>query len=354
MLLPFAWIYGFITGGRNWLYDKEILSSKQFEIPIIGIGNLSVGGTGKTPMAEYILQILMENGYRPALLSRGYKRKSKGFQIVKPFSLAEDVGDEPFQVKRKFPELLVVVCEDRVEGVNRIRSQFPEVDVIVLDDCLQHRNLKPGFNILLTDFNKPYFEDHLLPAGRLRESHEGRKRADIIVVTKCKPKLTEAEKLDLRTKLKASDTQEVFFSSIDYLRVQKVATQEEGDLSFPANSLRGYKILLFVGIANPTPLINFLKELSIEVILVNFSDHYHLKNEDIKKIEFEFNKIASYNKLVLTTEKDWRRMEGSAEGKQLMKLPLYFLPISIKWEKEEKLSFDEKILTYVRKNTGNR
>ena len=183
LLLPFAWLYGTGVVIRNYLFDWQILKPTSFDLPVLGIGNLSAGGTGKTPTAEYILKLLLENGYKPALLSRGYGRKSSGFVEVMTDSVATNVGDEPYQIKRKFPEVYVTVCEDRVIGIETILSLKPETEVIVLDDSFQHRKIKPGFNILLTDYSRPYYNDFLLPVGMLREPISGRKRADVIIVT---------------------------------------------------------------------------------------------------------------------------------------------------------------------------
>jgi tetraacyldisaccharide 4'-kinase len=347
LLLPFAWLYGRIVRARNWLYDKEVMAVTRFDLPLIGIGNLSAGGTGKTPMAEYLLTLLQENEYRTSLLSRGYKRRTKGFQIVRAFATALDVGDEPYQVKKKFPDTLVVVCEDRVEGIRRIRQNHTDVDAVVLDDCLQHRSLKPGFNILLTDYARPYFRDKLLPAGMLREPIQGRFRADLIVVTKCPPGLTPSNKAEFIEKLKPGVGQDVYFTAINYNSIRNMSSDGREEV-YPVEFLHGYEIVLFTGIAFPDPLLMFLNTISKVVKFIRFSDHHVYKEADIQKIRTEFSQVIHYNKLILTTEKDFRRLEGTPEMAFFERLPVYFLTISVDWDEDEKRRFDEKILTYVR------
>jgi tetraacyldisaccharide 4'-kinase len=353
LLIPFAWVYGKIVGARNWLYDKEVIAVTRFDLPLIGIGNLSAGGTGKTPMAEYLLQMLIENDYKPALLSRGYKRRSKGYQIVKAFATAMDVGDEPYQIKKKFPDVMVAVCEDRVEGIRRIRQNHLEIDVVVLDDCLQHRSLKPGFNILLTDYARPYFKDRLIPAGLLREPVKGRFRADLIVVTKCPPGLTLVNRQKYIERLKPAPDQEVFFTAINYREIRNI-DYEGNEQAFPVEFIHGYEIVLFTGIAFPDPLIMFLKTISKVVKFIRFSDHHIFKDEDIQKIRGEFSQIVHYNKLILTTEKDFRRLEGTPQLRLFERLPLYFLTIGVDWDNLEKISFEKKILEYVQNYSGDR
>ncbi|MGZ5282156.1 MAG: tetraacyldisaccharide 4'-kinase [Bacteroidia bacterium] len=351
LLYPFSWLYGLVVKVRNYLFDKQILvKSHSFEMPIIGIGNLSAGGTGKTPMAEYVLRILLENDLKPALLSRGYRRSTKGFGIVKSYSDAAKVGDEPYQIKRKHPEAVVVVCEDRVEGVQKIREEFNEIDVIVLDDCYQHRKLKTGLSILLTDFNKPFFKDKLLPVGMLREPQTGKVRADIIVVTKCPQQLGSEVKQEWIKRINPAANQSIFFTSINYQSLIKVDFNGHNEVRFPIENIKGYEILLFTGIANPKPLQDFLSSWDTTLDTIIFPDHHKFNMKDMEKIKHKWESIKTINKLVLTTEKDWRRLENTKEARTLHELPVYFLPIEVGWEKEEKSSFDNKILEYVRAN----
>jgi tetraacyldisaccharide 4'-kinase len=347
LLIPFAWLYGLIIRLRNWLFDKDIRPVKKFDIPIIGIGNLSSGGTGKTPMAEYVLRLLLENGYKPAMLSRGYKRKSSGYQVVKPYSTADHVGDEPFQVKMKFPGVFVAVCEDRSTGIQNIKAQNPEVNVIVLDDSFQHRKVKPGLNVLLTDYNRPFYNDKMLPAGNLREPVGGKDRADVIVVTKCPVDLDSKEKTRIREKIKAEAHQEIYFSHIAYLSLMNTRAGAENESEFPVESVKGYKILLFTGIARNELLKRYLKNKGIDIISMDYPDHYAYTKNDILKIKKKWDSIPNMNKLILTTEKDWRRLENTEPASVLAGLPVYFLPVAVGWDEEDKSGFDTKILNYV-------
>ena len=346
LLLPFAWLYGVGVVVRNRLFDWQILKSKSFDLPVIGIGNLSAGGTGKTPMAEYILKLLLENGYKPALLSRGYGRQSSGFMEVLTDSDASLTGDEPFQVKRKFPEAFVAVCEDRVKGIETILSSNPETNVIVLDDSFQHRYVKPGFNILLTDYNRPYYSDLLLPAGMLREPISGRKRADIIIMTKCPEHIDASSKEKIKSKLKPSSSQEVYFTSISYQSLKNINDEDSLQLS----NLKDYKIILFTGIANTAPLENFLKEIKTDFQLIKYPDHHYFSADNIEKIISTWKSISSDHKILITTEKDWCRMEGTEQAELFSGLPLYFLPIAVQWNEAEKINFDRTIFKYVERN----
>jgi tetraacyldisaccharide 4'-kinase len=347
LLVPFAWVYGLIIRLRNWLFDHELRTVKKFDIPVIGIGNLSSGGTGKTPMAEYVLQLLLDNGYKPAMLSRGYKRKSTGYQVVKPYSTAAHVGDEPFQVKMKLPAVFVAVCEDRATGIQNIREQNPEINAIVLDDSFQHRKIKPGFNILLTDYYRPFYKDKMLPTGNLREPAEGKNRADIIVVTKCPIILDDTEKEKICININPQPHQQVMFSKIAYLSLIKAHPEPDNTSGYPVEYIKGYKVVLFTGIARNDLLKAYLESSGIDFFLFSFPDHHIFSKNDILKIKKKWESISQMNKLILTTEKDWRRMQNT-DCEQIMKgLPLYFLPVMVSWDNTEKINFDLKILNYV-------
>ena len=214
LLIPFAWIYDFITSIRNMMYDHGLLKQQSFNKPLICIGNLAVGGSGKTPHTEYLINLLSKNEYKVAVLSRGYKRKTKGFVLATDQSTAQEIGDEPSQIKKKFPNIVIAVDEDRCDGVSRIIDM---ADVILLDDAFQHRSIKAGLNILLTDYNKPYYKDYLMPAGRLRENQSGKKRADIIIMTKCRQEQISADDVNYNSiKLGLSENQQLFFTGIKY------------------------------------------------------------------------------------------------------------------------------------------
>ena len=346
LLLPFAWLYGIGVVIRNKLFDWQILKPTSFDLPVIGIGNLSAGGTGKTPTAEYVLKLLLENGLNPALLSRGYGRKTKGFLEVMTDSLSINVGDEPYQVKRKFPEVYVTVCEDRVIGVENILYFKPETDVIVLDDSFQHRKIKPGFNILLTDYSRPYYHDLLLPAGMLREPISGRKRANVIIVTKSPEDIDDQSKIKIKHKLKARSDQQVYFTSIAYQPLQNAFNEDV----MPLNNLNKFKILLFTGIANTTPLEKFLGNKNIDYKLIKYPDHHSFSNTEAENIISEWKSISGNDKILLTTEKDWRRMEGTEQAGLFSGLPLYYLPIAMQGNPAEMLIFDKTVIEYVQRN----
>jgi len=350
LLLPFSFLYGLGVRIRNWLFDLNIKKSRSFDIPVIGVGNISAGGTGKTPMVEYIIKVLLQNGLKTAMLSRGYKRDTKGFQSAEPDTTASIVGDEPFQVKSKFPEVVVAVCEDRVLGIEILQEKNKNLQAIVLDDSYQHRAVKPGFNILLTDFNKPFYADQLLPSGRLREPKSGRNRADVLIVTKCPIDLQIEEKKLIKHKLKTMPFQEVYFTSISYQSLIKAESEPNPDSYFPIENLKGYKVVLFTGIANTKSIETYLKEQDIETILMDYPDHHSFSAAEIKKIIHKWESIPDMNKLILTTEKDWRRLEDTEEAKQFSGLPFYFLPIEVQWDDAEKLSFDNKIIDYVKEH----
>jgi tetraacyldisaccharide 4'-kinase len=344
LLFPFSLIYGLVVIIRNRLYDNGILKSYSFDFPVIGIGNLSVGGTGKTPMTEYVAELLLKNNYKVGIISRGYGRKTKGFLLAdSEKSNASEIGDEPFQILKKFPEANLAVSEDRVNGVKELKKLHPEIDVIVLDDCFQHRKIKPGFMILLTDYNKPYFKDWLLPSGRLREPISERKRADIIIMTKSPLPLENNKKTELKNALKPLPKQEVYFTGIRYQELESVSGKESINLE----ELKPENILLFCGIANPSPLVNFAGKNCCKLKTITFPDHHDFSGNDIEKILQEWKNISSANKIIITTEKDWRRLENTRQAEPLKSLPLYFLPIGLDWDLQEKLSFDKKLLTYV-------
>ena len=332
------------------LFDTGITKSFSFDMPVIVIGNLSAGGTGKTPMAEYLLSLLAGQGYRPALLSRGYGRKTRGFRIVDTKEGAWASGDEPYQMKRKFPDLNVVVCEDRVQGMKQIQARFPDTDVVVLDDAYQHRKLKPGFSILLTLYQQPYFKDMLLPTGMLREGKYGRKRANIILMTKSPDNLDDESMKKLKACLKPKTGQYVYFTAMAYGELVKVNTLNGREQKVGRHELKNKDVLVFTGIAKPRPLITYLEGFGCRLQTMRFPDHHIYTSQDIKKIKQAFGQNPGNNKILFTTEKDWRRLEKTEEARLLSGIPLYFLPVRVDWKPEEKLSFDEKIIEYVNAN----
>ena len=334
LLFPFAILYDLITSTRNFLFDVNILKSKEFDIPVIAVGNLSVGGTGKTPQIEYLINLL-QNDYKVAVLSRGYKRKTEGFILLNNSHSADDVGDEPLQFFKKFTNIQVTVDANRTNGITQLLNQKNKPDVILLDDAFQHRKVKAGFYVLLTKYNDLYSNDFLLPTGNLRESGRGAKRADIIVVTKCPSFLSIEEKIQIRKKLIATDNQQVLFSSISYANAIK------GEKEIETKKLSDLEIVLVTGIANPKPMLKFLAELNVNYHHLNFPDHHHFTENDINKINSQFDGISNTNKIILTTEKDYMRLANKIES-------LYYLPIKTQFlDNSEKL--DKKIQEFVKR-----
>lgn len=310
ILFPIVPIYQGITWLRNLCYDKHIFESRSYDFPIICVGNLNVGGTGKTPMIEYLIRLLKKN-YKVATLSRGYKRTTKGFQIANINSSALTIGDEPFQFFQKFDNITVSVDSDRRKGISELLKidNFPEV--VLLDDAFQHRKVKAGFNLLLTTYDKLYINDFLLPTGDLREPKSGAKRADIIMVTKCPCELSSDKKNEIIKQLKPRDNQQVFFSSINYSD-----TIYSTQLSKPIEALKKERFTLVTGIANASSLLNYLEREGYIFEHLNYKDHHTFTDVEIKTINDK--------KLVLTTEKDFSRLKNSVDSNTL-----YYLPIEV-------------------------
>jgi len=336
-LYPFSLVYHWVTATRNLLYDWGIFRSAAFKTPIINVGNLSVGGSGKSPMVMYIAELLSRE-FRTGVLSRGYGRLTKGYHITNYESNYKTVGDEAMQLFERFKNRFVIgVSEERVPGARKMIADM-ELDVLVLDDAYQHRAIKPGFQILMTEFQDPYFRDYLLPAGDLRESRSGAARADVIVVSKCPEELTDEQKQDYRTRLRPRPDQAVFFSSISY--DEHVYSH---DRSLPDNNLAYYDILLVTGIANPKPLLKHLSRFSDQVKHLKFRDHHNFTDEDIKNILKDYHQLGEY-RLLLTTEKDYVRLNTFDYLRDLV----YYWPINATIGEPEK--FNKILLDYVRKN----
>ena len=335
ILFPFAILYGFITSIRNFLFDNGFLKSYSFDIPIIAVGNLSVGGTGKTPQIEYLIRLLSPN-YKVATLSRGYKRQSEGFVLADSTSNAEILGDEPFQFYTKFKNIQVAVDVDRKNGIEQLLSQTNKPEIILLDDAFQHRKVKAGFYILLTSYGDLYSDDYMLPTGNLRESRNGAKRANLVVVTKCPANLSLDELNKIRAKLKLESNQELYFSFIDY---DELVYSE--DKTMKVSEIKNVDKLLLAGIAKPNPFFAYLQSENDEKLV--FPDHHHFTENDINDI-----KNKSQNKIIITTEKDFVRLKGSIPNEQLFYLPIRSLFLSASD------NFDKTITNYVESSTRNR
>lgn len=346
---------------RNKFYDWGIFKSVRFHLPVISVGNLSVGGTGKTPHIEYLIRLLSPD-YQVATLSRGYGRKTRGFLISDSSTTAADIGDEPLQFKTKHPDIVVAVDEKRVRGIKKIVELFPETQAILLDDAFQHRAVKPGLSIVLTDFSKPYFEDHILPSGTLREFKAGIKRADIIIVTKCPEVLLPIERSRLENSIRPKAHQQLYFSHINYGEFIPFHKETINPFSKAYYFERHYSIVLLTGIANTQPLEYYLKDKAKTVVPVKFPDHHSFTVNDLEDVRKIFDNIASANKILLTTEKDAMRLKTPELSAILDHLPLFYMPIEIEFHEKDKNArmkepggddFNKQILDYVRTNQRN-
>ena len=342
LLLPISFLYHIVLSIRHKLFDWHILKSWQFEYPIIGVGNLNLGGTGKTPTVEYLISLLRPN-YQVATLSRGYGRDTKGFQRADHQSTYEIIGDEPMQYFHKFPDIQIGVDEDRIEGVEKLLTGKDKPDIILLDDAFQHRRIKAGLNILLTEYQHLYCNDFLFPTGTLRDIKSAAKRADIIVVSKSPKELDDDEKRQIINKLMPTEKQKVYFSSLEYatlLPLNETARQfsiEEAD-----------SVLAFCGIANSKPFVEELKRQYQTIDFLHFADHHVYTENDVKTILKHFEDLEDEKKIIVTTEKDAARLTNSPYLCQFETVPLYDLPVSVRFHEKEK--FNKEILSYVRKN----
>ena len=333
ILFPFAILYDFVTRIRNFFFNTGIFHQTSFKTPVIVVGNLSVGGTGKTPQIEYLIRLL-KNNFKTAVLSRGYKRETKGFVLLNKNHLAIDVGDEPLQYFQKFKNIDVAVCVNRVKGItNLIKSNTPEV--ILLDDAFQHRKVKGSFYILLTKFNDFFMDDFLLPMGRLRERREGAKRADVILVTKCPDDLTEESQKLIKQKL-LKFNKEVFFTSIFYAESVLGATE------MLTSELKNFEVLLITGIANPAPLLNYLKSLNVKFQHLKYADHHYFSDKEIEEVKNKFDTMQS-SKIILTTEKDYVRLVDKIKN-------LSYLPIETSFLNNDNKVFNRLINTHLKEN----
>ncbi|NQV02771.1 MAG: tetraacyldisaccharide 4'-kinase [Bacteroidia bacterium] len=332
---------------RNWLFSCGWLPSRKFDTPIITIGNLSYGGTGKTPHIEYLIRLLRER-FLVATLSRGYGRSSQGFILASRRSAYKYVGDEPLQFAKKYEDIIVAVDENRVEGIEKLQKKFLKLDVILLDDAFQHRYVNPGLSILLTDFHKLYSDDFMLPSGTLREFACGAKRADIIVVTKTPKIFSPITRRRIMEELRPSLNQQILFSYIQYSD-PVVVTPTSSSVSPYSSSM----ILLFSGIANDYPIREYLRRRCRELEVLRFSDHHPYSLDDLKKIKVKFDALPTRKKVIFTTEKDVMRIKTPELNNFVKRLPLFYLPIKIEFHGDASEQFDQTILDYVEKNTRN-
>ena len=335
-LFPISIFYGFVTLFRNKLYDWNIFKSTKFDVPIICIGNLVVGGAGKTPTTEYLVKLLSD--YKVAILSRGYGRKTKGFIVADWHATTQSIGDEPMQYYQKFEQVTVAVCEDRVYGINQLKNTH---DVILLDDAYQHRAVKAGFNLLLFEFDKLLKWQFLLPTGNLREPFYGYDRADAVLITKSPVPVSMVDQMNIHKKIDLTSAQRISFSSIKYGQLIGLKNGQVGP------QINGQVVFLLTGIANPKPLVKYLLGLSSTIIPFEYPDHHYFTRGNVNDLIKAFNEFNSQEKIIITTEKDSKRLLGDNLKDLLLNLPIFYLPIEIELAVKDKFTFDKNILNYV-------
>ena len=351
LLYPVSWIYGVVVYIRNNLYDYKIFKSTEFEIPVISIGNITVGGTGKTPHTEYLVELLKKH-VNVATLSRGYKRKTKGFRLVETTSHASEVGDEPLQIKQKFPMATVAVDENRVHGINELlKDADHSPDAILLDDAFQHRRVSPGINILLIDYNRPIDKDQLLPVGRLRERKYQRRRANVIIYTKCPDEITPITRRIIMKDVNLRPYQSLYFTTMVYGNPLPVFPESAVDL---IGWQKKQRVILLSGIATPKPLQQYLASRFAVIDEMIFEDHHHFTPKDIKNIEETFVKYQDRDPVIITTEKDAMRLRDETGLPDFIQTQFYYIPLKIKFLDHEGKSFDKTIVGYVKDNRSNR
>lgn len=341
LLSPISIIYGFIIGIRNNLYSTGVLKSSKFDIPVIGVGNLSMGGSGKTPHVEYLIRLLQPY-INLGVLSRGYLRKTTGYMEVENTFTVDLTGDESLQYKLKYPDVVVSVSERRALGIPQMLSDHPNLQTIILDDAFQHLSVTPGLNILITDYKYPFFKDVLLPSGRLREWRNAYKRAQLIIVSKCPSELTEAEMKSWIEKINPMENQKVFFSTYEYGTpyymynpAQKIALDKETDA------------ILLSGIAKPVYLEEYLKDKVNFLNVHAYEDHHNFKPHEVSLLERALHELQSPQKIIITTEKDSTRLDKHREFLQEKKLPVFILPIKVRFLHNNTYNFDEYIKDYL-------
>jgi len=359
ILMPFAWIYSGVMALRNMAFDKDYLHETSFEnrVPIIGVGNLVAGGAGKTPHIEYLIRLLKREGIGPiAVLSRGYKRESSGFVLAVPGITALKLGDESFQLYRKFPDVIVAVDEDRVRGVKKLLALEEPPHVILLDDCFQHRYIKPGLNICLTSYHRIIYQDHVIPAGLLRESPSGIHRADIVLITKCPKNLRDEEENEIVAHMPTNAGQPLLYSGYQYGKLYSLSTGEPVDVD-PRR-----EVLVVSGVADPTVMLNYVEKHFRLLDHMSYRDHHRFTYSDIHDMRTRLDNVnnqgyctnnSGEKPIIITTEKDASRMMDLKKLKDDFKDRVYYLPTEVFFLDKCGEKFNQKVLDYVRKNRSN-
>jgi len=352
LLLVFALPYGLVIRFRNLLFNIGILKSHKFKVPVISVGNLAVGGTGKTPHIEYLISALAKD-FKVAVLSRGYMRKTSGFHIASPDSTSREIGDEPAQVKRKFPEIIVAVDADRLRGINLLMEACPDIDVILLDDAFQHRYVDPGVSIMLSDYSKPFHKDFLLPAGRLREHRYNSRRADIILITRSPLDISAIDRRIMVEDIAIRSNQNLYFTSITYKEPYPLFEDGAEPLCLSEIMETKRNILLLTGIADPSQIYKYLSIYAEKIIHLSYSDHHYYSEKDLRKIVDEFNRMPEGKTCIITTEKDAERLKELQTIASLPKESTFVLPIGTTFLNNDAEEFNNFISNYVRKTKSN-
>lgn len=340
LLLPLSKIYGFAVGVRNLMFKWHILKQREFPVPVVVVGNISAGGTGKTPHTEYVIDLLRYK-YHIGMLSRGYKRKTKGFVLATSRSTPLDIGDEPYQIYQKFGrDISVAVCEDRCTGIEELLRLDPRINLIVLDDAFQHRYVKPTVSIVLTEFNNPVFFDKLLPLGRLREPAKAIYRADMVVVTKCPPQLKAIEYRIFKNNLKLFPYQKLFFSRFNYTSLRPLFPDIRKDAPHMSWLGPDDTVLVLSGIANPKPLVRYLKGFKASIKVKVFPDHHNFNRKDLDAITKRFNELEGKQKIIVTTEKDAVRLINNPYFPHQLKPYIFYQPVDVTFDPMNVDSFD--------------
>lgn len=355
LLYPISKIYGWVVAVRNMMFEKGMLKQEEFDIPVVVVGNITMGGAGKTPHTEYLVNALKRD-YKIGVLSRGYKRKTKGFVLATPQSHVDDIGDEPYQIYQKFKSdgVVVAVCEKRGDGIREMRRLHPELNMIVLDDAFQHRYVKPSLSIVLMEYNRPPYEDHLLPFGRLREPMRALKRADVVIVTKCPEDMKPMEARIFKTNLNLFPYQKLLFSSYDYLPLRPVFPD---DIPVGMATQLDYltaddSILAVTGVANPRPFVRYLRKFAAKVRIKRYADHHHFSHSDMTSILHKFTNMSGNKKILVTTEKDAVRLRNNAYFPAELRAVAYYIPIEVSFKEYNTRSLREIVEQRLKNNTG--
>jgi tetraacyldisaccharide 4'-kinase len=349
ILFPVSWLYGVVVFLRNLFFDLGILKSISFTIPVISVGNITIGGTGKTPHIEYLIN-LFKNNRKIAVLSRGYKRKTKNFILADEGTGVNEIGDESRQIKSKFRDLAVAVDRNRVEGIRRLLSTFPDLEIILLDDAFQHRYVKPGLSIVLVDYERPLFRDFLLPMGNLRESRCNINRADMVIVTKCPPEMNELQRQDFFRGLHLLHRQPVFFTRYQYGNIIPVYEEKAKAFLMQQDRQNNPCILLVTGIAGNKPLKEYFSAYTTRMVALSFADHHSYKPADIRIIERKFAELPADSRIIVTTEKDAVKFKEMQREFQRIDAFLYYIPIEVRFLEGGEVLFNETVMNFCGKN----